>query len=72
MEKKLELQALAVEIEILAPYIKKDLLDPYIVMTKLSIKYIKPVDKLYDTRLDDNPYADMLFSLMEVQGIEFY
>jgi hypothetical protein len=38
----------------------------------ISEKYFKPVDKLWGERTDVNPYLDMLFGMIEINGIELY
>lgn len=47
-------------------------LDVYEFMHSISIKYFKPIDPLWGERIDDNPYTDLLFAMLEINGIELY
>jgi hypothetical protein len=40
----------------------------------ISVKYFKPVDPIWGERtvIDANPYIDMLFGMIEINGIELY
>jgi hypothetical protein len=38
----------------------------------ISRKYFKPVDKLWGERTDKDPYTDMIFAMLEINGIELY
>jgi len=46
--------------------------DVYDFVSYISEKYFKPVDPLYGERTDENPYLDMLFGMLEINGIELY
>ena len=52
--------------------LKSGILDVYEFIGKISEKYFKPVDKLWGKRTDENPYLDMLFGMLEINGIELY
>ena len=46
--------------------------DVYDFMGYISAKYFKPVDPIWGERTDENPYLDMLFGMIEINGIELY
>jgi len=46
--------------------------DVYEFIHHISIKYFKPVDKDWGERVEENPYIDMLFSMLEINEIELY
>lgn len=46
--------------------------DVYDFIGYISEKYIKPVDPIWGERTDENPYLDMLFGMLEINGIELY
>jgi len=52
--------------------LKSGILDVYEFIGYISKKYFKPVDKDWDVRSDENPYVDMLFGMLEINGIELY
>jgi len=52
--------------------LKSGILDVYEFIGNISEKYFKPVDKDWKTRTDENPYIDMLFGMLEINGIELY
>ena len=52
--------------------LKSGILDVYEFIDNISKKYFKPVDKDWGTRVDENPYVDMLFGMLEINGIELY
>lgn len=52
--------------------LKSGILDVYEFVGNISEKYFKPVDKHYGERLSSDPYTDMLFSMLEINGIELY
>jgi hypothetical protein len=45
-------------------------LDVYDFIGTLSKKYIKPVDPKWLDREDDNPFLDVLFGMLEINGVE--
>lgn len=47
-------------------------LDYYIFISNASLKYFKPIDKLFDERTanEPNPYLDLLFAMLEINGID--
>ena len=46
--------------------------DVYEFIHYISIKYFKPVDKDWGERIEENPYLDMLFGMLEINEIELY
>ena len=46
--------------------------DVYDFIGYISVKYFKPVDPIWGERTDENPYLDMLFGMIEINGIELY
>ena len=46
--------------------------DVYDFIGYISEKYFKPVDPIWGERTDENPYLDMLFGMIEINGIELY
>lgn len=38
----------------------------------ISEKYFKPIDPIWGERMDENPYLDTLFGMIEINGIELY
>ena len=52
--------------------LKSGILDVYEFTSKISNKYFKPVDKEWETRTDENPYVDMIFAMLEINGVELY
>ena len=70
--KKLDYNAIQKEIHDNYLDLTSGLWDVYNFMSYISEKYFKPVDPLWGERLDENPYADMLFGMLEINGIELY
>ena len=64
----------AIQVEIKYNYLDlvKGIMDVYEFIAYISLKYFKPVDPEYDQREDNNPYADLIFAMLEVNGIELY
>lgn len=52
--------------------LKSGILDVYEFIGNISEKYFKPVDEKWEIRVEENPYVDMLFGMLEINGIEFY
>ncbi len=52
--------------------LKSGILDVYEFIGVISKKYFKPVDPIWGDRTDENPYVDMLFGMLEINGIELY
>lgn len=52
--------------------LKSGILDIYNFMHELTLKYIEPVFPECMDLVDKNPYADMLFSMFEINKIELY
>lgn len=48
------------------------ILDIYQFIHDISLKYCKPVDPHWGNRIDDDPYTDLLFAMIEVNGLELY
>ena len=47
-------------------------IDPYTFIAQLSERFIKEHDPMWGEEREDDPYTDLLFNLMEINGIEFY
>jgi hypothetical protein len=52
--------------------LKSGLKDVYNFISSISEKYFKPIDPIWGERTDENPYLDMLFGMLEINGIELY
>ena len=72
MSKKINYNAIQKEIDRNYSDLKSGIYDVYDFMGYISVKYFKPVDKLWGERTGENPYADMLFAMLEINEIEFY
>ena len=48
------------------------ILDVYQFTSDVSIKHCKPVDPQWGERTEEDPYTDLLFAMLEVNGIELY
>ena len=70
--KTIDLNAIQKEIHDNWLDLKSGILDVYEFIGTISKKYFKPIDKEWETRTDENPYIDMLFGLLEINGIELY
>jgi hypothetical protein len=70
--KKLDYNAIQKEIHRNHSELKDGTLDVYEFISRVSKKYFKPVDEMWGERTDDNPYVDMLFGMLEINGIELY
>lgn len=46
--------------------------DVYEFIQYISEKYIKPFDKHYSDLIEDNPYLDLLFAMLEINKIYIY
>lgn len=46
--------------------------DVYEFISEISEKYCKPVDPKWGNRVEEDPYTDLLFAMLEVNGIELY
>jgi hypothetical protein len=46
--------------------------DVYEFVSYISKKYFKPIDEMWGERTNENPYIDMLFGMLEINGIELY
>lgn len=46
--------------------------DVYSFTGYISKKYFKPIDPIWGERTGFNPYLDMLFGMLEINGIELY
>jgi len=70
--KTIDLNAIQKEIHDNYLDLRSGILDVYEFIGKISKKYFKPVDEEWNTRVEENPYLDMLFSLLEINKIELY
>ena len=52
--------------------LKSGIIDVYEFCGHISKKYFKPVDKQWGERVNEDPYTDMLFGMLEINGIELY
>jgi len=52
--------------------LKSGILDVYTFTGNVSEKYFKPIDKLWGERVNEDPYTDLLFGMLEINGIELY
>lgn len=52
--------------------LKTGIYDVYEFIHHISLKYFKPVDKDWGERVDENPYSDMIFAMLEINEIELY
>jgi len=52
--------------------LKSGVLDVYTFISNISKKHFKPIDKEWGERVNDDPYADLLFGMLEINGIELY
>jgi len=62
--------AIQEEIELNKDALNNYELDPFKLMSNLSIKYIKPVDKLWSKRMTEDPFTDLLIAMFEINGID--
>ena len=69
---KINYNAIQEEIDINYLDLVSGVYDVYDFIDYISVKYFKPVDKLWGERTDANPYLDMLFGMIEINGIELY
>jgi len=46
--------------------------DVYEFISEISKKHCKPVDPKWGNRVKEDPYTDLLFAMLEVNGIELY
>lgn len=46
--------------------------DVYDFIGYVSEKYFKKVDPIWGERTEENPYTDILFAMIEINGIELY
>ncbi len=46
--------------------------DVYEFISEISKKHCKPVDPEWGNRVYEDPYTDLLFAMLEVNGIELY
>jgi hypothetical protein len=70
--KKINYNAIQKEISKNYLDLKSGVYDVYDFTGYISVKYFKPVDKLWGERTDKNPYLDMLFGMLEINEIELY
>lgn len=52
--------------------LKSGIYDVYEFCGYISKKYYKPVDPEWGERIELDPYADLTFALLEINGIELY
>jgi|AntAceMinimDraft_11_1070367.scaffolds.fasta_scaffold556263_1 hypothetical protein len=52
--------------------LKSGVLDVYTFISNISKKYFKPVDNQFGKRVNEDPYTDLLFGMLEINGIELY
>ncbi|WP_439132395.1 hypothetical protein [Polaribacter sp.] len=52
--------------------LKSGVKDCYEFIHEMTLKYIKPIKPECMECLDENPFADMLFAMLEINGIELY
>lgn len=52
--------------------ITNEIYDVYDFISYISEKYFKPVDLIWGERTDENPYLDLLFAMLEINGIKLY
>lgn len=52
--------------------LESGILDVYEFIAIITKKYFYPVDPIYGERTDDNPLLDLLFAMLEINGIEPY
>ena len=52
--------------------LKSGIIDAYDFISYISKKYFQPVDPVWGKRIDEDPYSDMLFGMLEINGIELY
>ena len=70
--KNLDLNAIQKEIHDNYLDLRSGIYDVYEFCGYISKKYYKPIDHEYDTRVEFDPYADLTFALLEINGIELY
>ncbi len=37
----------------------------------ISEKYFKPIDPFWGERVNENPYLDLIFAMLEINGLDF-
>jgi hypothetical protein len=52
--------------------LKSGIIDVYDFVSDISEKYFSLIDPEYGNRVDDDPYTDLLFAMLEINGIELY
>ena len=73
--KKIDYNAIQKEIKKNYKALKSGEYDVYKFIAYISEKYFKPVDLIWifrDTSMQQDPYADLLFAMLEINEIELY
>lgn len=60
------------EIEIHLEHTLAGSIDPYALSEHLESKFIAPLQNKVEITENENPYLDLIFAMMEINGIELY
>lgn len=70
--KTIDLNAIQKEIHDNYLVLKSGIYDVYKFCGDISAKYFSDVDPDWGERMNKDPYSDMLFGMLEINGIELY
>lgn len=70
--KKIDYNAIQKKIDNNYLDLKSGILDVYDFTGDISKEFIKPVDPQWGNRIEEDPYTDLIFAMLEINGITLY